>query len=173
MVYRGRKGTKSVKWSYKGRMKSKRVKWGEKGQMTSKKVTRAKWGQKRSNEAGGQMMPNLLTNDNLLSLIFCCFGDCLMNDCFCESFLWFPFLNIPFEPVPFVFWLPLGVVVGVGGLLGPIKDNFAGSNNGFFDGGWPLDGVGEGDDDTELGGDFFGVFWLDERRSNGFGLNRL
>ena len=150
-----------------------RVEWSQKG---SNEVKRVKWGQRRSkraNEAGGQMMSNLLTNDNLLSLIFCCFGDCLMNDCFCESFLWFPFLNIPFEPVPFVFWLPLGVVVGVGGLLGPIKDNFAGSNNGFFDGGWPLDGVGEGDDDTELGGDFFGVFWLDERRSNGFGLNRL
>ena len=71
-------------------------------------------------------------------------------------------MYIPFliEPPFVVVWLPLGVVVvGVGGLLGPIKDNFAGSNNGFFDGGgWPPDGVGEGDDDTELGGDFFGVF---------------
>ena len=67
--------------------------------------------------------------------------------------------------------LPLGVV---GGLLGPIKENFAGSNNGFFAGDGPIDGVGEGDDDdTELGGDFFGVFWMDERRSNGFGLKRL
>ena len=67
--------------------------------------------------------------------------------------------------------LPLGVV-GFG-LLGPIKDNFAGSNNGFFAGDGPeIDGVGEGDDD-DTGGDFFGVFWMDERRSNGFGLKRL
>ena len=66
-----------------------------------------------------------------------------------------PFLNIPFLiELPLV--LPLGDVVG--GLLGPIKDNFAGSNNVFFDGGGPTDGVGEGEDDTELGGDFFGVF---------------
>ena len=34
----------------------------------------------------GQRRSNLLTNDNLLSFIFCCFGDCLTND-FCESFL--------------------------------------------------------------------------------------
>ena len=54
---------------------------------------------------------------------------------------------------PFV--LPFGVV---GGLLGPIKDNFDGSNNGFFAGDGPeIDGVGEGDDD-DTGGDFFGVF---------------
>ena len=59
---------------------------------------------------------------------------------------------------PFVWPLDV-VIVGVDcGLLGPIKDNFAGSNNVFFDGGGPpLDVFGEGDNDTELGGDFFGV----------------
>ena len=68
--------------------------------------------------------------------------------------------------------LPLGVVGPWLGRLGPINDNFAGSNNGFFAGDGPIDGVGEGDDD-DTGGDFFGVFWMDERRSNGFGLKRL
>ena len=67
----------------------------------------------------------------------------------------FPFLNIPFLIDPFV--LPLGVVGPWLGRLGPINDNFAGSNNGFFAGDGPIDGVGEGDDD-DTGGDFFGVF---------------
>ena len=54
--------------------------------------------------------------------------------------------------------LPLGVVGPWLGRLGPIKDNFAGSNNGFFARDGPeIDGVGEGDDD-DTGGDFFGVF---------------
>ena len=53
--------------------------------------------------------------------------------------------------------LPLGVVGPWLGRLGPINDNFAGSNNGFFAGDGPIDGVGDGDDD-DTGGDFFGVF---------------